>query len=233
MNLHTRARGRLRFGATAALAIAGLGSGGALASTAAAADDGPPRSGDHYERLSGVDARNHILEGSDTVVSGTMKPKDRGRVVWIEARWRGSHGWRIVAKDKTGSSGRFRDKWEPPDVGRYSVRAVLTGSDAEPRRARGGVTVYRAAAASWYGPGLYGNTTACGQTLTPDTLGVAHKTLPCGTKVRFYYRGNAVTAPVIDRGPYVSGREWDLTAETKNRLNFPSTGTVWAAPQGG
>ncbi|HKP91827.1 MAG TPA: septal ring lytic transglycosylase RlpA family protein [Thermoleophilaceae bacterium] len=232
MNLHTRARGRLRLGATSALAITSLGAGAGLAATATA-DDGPPRSGSHYERLSGVDARNHILEGSDTVVEGTMRPKDKGRVVWIEARWRGSHGWRIVAKDKTGSKGRFHDKWEPPDVGKYSVRAVLTGSDAEPRRVKGGVTVYRAATASWYGPGLYGNRTACGQTLEPDTLGVAHKSLPCGTKVRFHYQGNTVTAPVIDRGPYVSGREWDLTAETKSRLNFPSTGTVWAAPQGG
>jgi rare lipoprotein A len=223
VNLHTRARGRLRFGATAALAITAAGAGAA----------GPASAADRYERLSGVDAENHILEGSRTTVSGRMNPKDKGRVVWIEARWRGSHGWRIVAKDKTGSSGRFKDSWEPPRVGKYSVRALLTGSDAEPRRARGGVTVYRAAAASWYGPGFYGNRTACGQTLESDTLGVAHKSLPCGTKVRFHYRGNTVTAPVIDRGPYAGDREWDLTAETKSRLNFPSTGTVWAAPQGG
>jgi rare lipoprotein A len=233
VNLHTRAHGRGRLSATAALAIAGLGAGGAGLASPAAADDGPPRSGSRYERLSDVDARNHILDGSKTVVRGTMRPKDADRVVWIQARWRGSRGWRTVAKDKTGSSGRFRDKWEPPRVGRYSVRAVLTGSDAEPRRVQGGVTVYRAAEASWYGPGFYGNTTACGQTLYTNTLGVAHKELPCGTKVRLYYRGNTVTAPVIDRGPYAGDREWDLTAETKNRLNFPSTGTVWAAPQGG
>jgi rare lipoprotein A (peptidoglycan hydrolase) len=33
---------------------------------------------------------------------------------------------------------------------------------------------------------------------------------------------------VIDRGPYVGGRDWDLTGATKTRLGFPSTGTVWA-----
>ena len=230
MNLHTRTRGRLRVSATAALAITSLGAAGAGSASVASAAD---KVSGHYERIRHVSARNHILEGSRTTVKGQMAPKDKGRVVWIEGRWRGSHGWRIVAKDKTGSSGRFSDHWEPPRVGRYSLRVVLTGSDAEPRRARGGVTVYRASEASYYGPGFWGGRTACGQTLEPDTIGVAHKTLPCGTKVRFYYNGNTVTAPVIDRGPYVSGREWDLTEATKNRLGFPSTGTVWAAPQGG
>jgi hypothetical protein len=67
---------------------------------------------------------------------------------------------------------------------------------------------------SWYGPGLYGNGGACGLVpggLTPDTVGVAHRTLPCGTKVTFRYNGVTVTTRVIDRGPYVSGRTWDMT----------------------
>ena len=64
---------------------------------------------------------------------------------------------------------------------------------------------------SWYGPGFWGQGTACGQTLTQTTLGVAHRTLPCGTLVTFRYNGTQVTVPVIDRGPYVSGRTWDLT----------------------
>ena len=228
--MQTRTRGRLRRSVMAALAITATGAVSAgVASTAGAAD----KVSGHYERIR-VDGDNqHILEGDRTHVDGYMKPREKGRVVWIEARWRGSQGWRIVAKDKTGSSGRFSDHWEPPHVGHYSMRAVLTGSDAEPRRVKGGVTVYYASEASYYGPGFYGGTTACGQTLESDTIGVAHKTLPCGTKVRFYYHGHKVTAPVIDRGPYAGGREWDLTEATKNRLHFPSTGTVWAAPQGG
>jgi hypothetical protein len=59
---------------------------------------------------------------------------------------------------------------------------------------------------SWYGPGFYGNNGACGMVpggLTPDTVGVAHRTLPCGTKVTFRYNGVTVTTQVIDRGPYV------------------------------
>ena len=71
------------------------------------------------------------------------------------------------------------------------------------------VTVYRPAAASFYGPGLYGGALACGGTLQPGTLGVAHKWLPCGTRVRLRYRGRSVTVPVIDRGPYVGGRDFD------------------------
>jgi rare lipoprotein A len=230
VNLHTRTRGRPRVSAVAAIAIATAGAAGAGATSSATAAD---KVSGHYERIRVEATDHHILEGDRTTVRGYMKPRDKGRVVWIEARWRGSQGWRIVAKDKTGSSGRFGDHWEPPHVGYYSMRAVLTGSDAEPRRVKGGVTVYYASEASYYGPGFWGGSTACGQTLEPDTIGVAHKTLPCGTKVRFYYHGHKVTAPVIDRGPYSGNREWDLTEATKDRLHFPSTGTVWAAPQGG
>jgi rare lipoprotein A (peptidoglycan hydrolase) len=57
-------------------------------------------------------------------------------------------------------------------------------------------------------------------------VGVANKTLPCGTKVTFRYRGRMATARVIDRGPYAAGREWDLTAALKAKLRFGSTGTV-------
>ena len=88
------------------------------------------------------------------------------------------------------------------------------------------INAYRSAQASYYGPGLYGNSTACGQTLTPSTVGVANKSLPCGTKVTFRYRGRTVRARVIDRGPFAGNREWDLTAALKAKLGFGSTGTV-------
>jgi hypothetical protein len=82
----------------------------------------------------------------------------------------------------------------------------------------------RYAGASWYGPGLWGRSTACGAVLRPTTIGVAHKTLPCGTMVRFSYEGRTVTAPVIDRGPYIKGRAWDLTAAASEALGFESVG---------
>jgi hypothetical protein len=79
---------------------------------------------------------------------------------------------------------------------------------------------------SWYGPGLYGNGTACGQTLTKTLVGVAHRTLPCGTLVTFRYKGVTLTVPVIDRGPYVSGRTWDLSHGACAKLGHCFTGTI-------
>lgn len=55
---------------------------------------------------------------------------------------------------------------------------------------------------TWYGPGFYGNGTACGQKYTRTIIGVAHRTLPCGTLVQFKWGGITAVAPVIDRGPY-------------------------------
>jgi rare lipoprotein A len=85
---------------------------------------------------------------------------------------------------------------------------------------------FRSAGASWYGPGLYGNKTACGQILRATTIGVAHRNLPCGTMVKFVYEGHALVAPVIDRGPYVKGRAWDLTAAASEALEFEGVGMV-------
>jgi rare lipoprotein A (peptidoglycan hydrolase) len=66
---------------------------------------------------------------------------------------------------------------------------------------------------SWYGPAFYGKRTACGYAMTTELLGVAHRTLPCGTLVTFRNpaNGRSLTLPVVDRGPYVYGRQWDLT----------------------
>ncbi len=85
---------------------------------------------------------------------------------------------------------------------------------------------FRSAGASWYGPGLWGNKTACGQTLHPNTLGVAHRNLPCGTAVKFVYHGHALITRVIDRGPYVTGRAWDLTAAAGEALGLEGVGRV-------
>jgi len=85
---------------------------------------------------------------------------------------------------------------------------------------------WRYGGASWYGPGLWGNKTACGQTLRPNTLGVAHKKLPCGTTVKFVYHGKSVVTQVIDRGPYVDGRAWDLTKAASDALGFEGVGRV-------
>ena len=73
--------------------------------------------------------------------------------------------------------------------------------------------------ASWYGPGFYGNRTACGLTYTPEIVGVAHRTLPCGTRLALTGpAGITLVVPVIDRGPYVAGRSLDLSSATRAAL---------------
>jgi rare lipoprotein A len=85
---------------------------------------------------------------------------------------------------------------------------------------------FRYAGASWYGPGLWGRQTACGATLRRNTLGVAHKTLPCGTTIKFVYHGHAIVTQVIDRGPYVKGRAFDLTQAASEALGFEGVGRL-------
>lgn len=86
---------------------------------------------------------------------------------------------------------------------------------------------------SWYGPGFYGQHTACGEVLTETLLGTANRTLPCGTLVTFRNPANGltVTVPVVDRGPYVSGRTWDLTKATCLAIGHCYTGPLdWRLP---
>ena len=80
---------------------------------------------------------------------------------------------------------------------------------------------------SWYGPGFYGHRTACGLALTTDLQGVAHRTLPCGTPVTFTWGSKTITVPVVDRGPYIPGRIFDLTGATCTYLNHCFTGIIY------
>jgi len=91
---------------------------------------------------------------------------------------------------------------------------------------------------SWYGPGFYGSGTACGQKLTRTLMGVAHRSLPCGTLVTFRNpaNGREVTVPVVDRGPYVTGRQWDMTRGLCEYLDHCYTGSIewrWGKGSGG
>ena len=100
---------------------------------------------------------------------------------------------------------------------------TTTEPTAQPSSSPGSWTVYKKA--TWYGPGFWGKSTACGMTLTTTTLGVAHRKLPCGTQVTFSYAGRSVTATVIDRGPFRKGYAWDLTKKTAKRVGFLAVGS--------
>jgi rare lipoprotein A (peptidoglycan hydrolase) len=131
-----------------------------------------------------------------------------------------------MARTSTGPKGRFRLHYVPHHTKSERVRLDFAGDiyDLPTRRRLGRLNVYRLAEASWYGGG---GGLACGGSLTSATLGVASKTLPCGTQVTLRYHGRSVRVPVIDRGPYVEGREFDLTEATKQALGFGDLGEVW------
>jgi rare lipoprotein A (peptidoglycan hydrolase) len=112
--------------------------------------------------------------------------------------------------------------------------ASATAPAAQPdQSAQAQTAQYKRAKATWYGPGLYGNQLACGGRLKPHTLGVAHKSLPCGTNVALKYRGRTVVVPVIDRGPYAHGVAYDLTEATARKLGMTQTVHLGAAPLDG
>ena len=162
--------------------------------------------------------RLHVRAGQRALVVGAAAPA--GAVASLEIRRRGR--WRALDRDSTTASGR------------YVLRARVRGTMTAPVRVRvgaasrrlGRLNVYRSASASWYGPGLYGNRLGCGGTLAPGRLGVAHKSLPCGSRVTLRHRGRSVRVRVIDRGPYVGGREYDLTEATARKLRFRGHGAI-------
>jgi rare lipoprotein A len=159
--------------------------------------------------------------GEKVAIRGRVAPRGSRRKVAIKVGGETIH-------TKTATDGSFRAKWKATDAGERTVH-VHTASDriaAGSGTKAGKVTVFRPAVASYYGPGFYGGALACGGTLQADTVGVANKTLPCGTKLTVRYGHKQVETKVIDRGPYVAGREFDLTEALKNKLGFGSTGTV-------
>jgi len=88
---------------------------------------------------------------------------------------------------------------------------------------------WQTAKASWYGPGFYGEHTSDGTIYNDTILLVANKTLPLGTRVAISYGGRTVIAPVKDRGPYVAGRDFDLSAGLASALGFSGVQTIrWA-----
>jgi rare lipoprotein A len=97
------------------------------------------------------------------------------------------------------------------------------GSVAPASPAPGSGSTTTGAIATWFGPGFYGKQTACGQTLTKQVVGVANRTLPCGTLVEVTYGAHSLTVPVLDRGPYGHGASWDLTAGAAQALGITET----------
>jgi len=67
--------------------------------------------------------------------------------------------------------------------------------------------------ASWYGPKFHGKLTANGEIYNQMALTAAHKSLKFGTllKVTNTKNGRSVIVRINDRGPYIAGRDLDLS----------------------
>lgn len=176
--------------------------------------------------------------GSYLKLSGTAG-KSANQVVVIEDRFRSTASWSVATQTKTKSGGAFSAKWLPTAYGHPQLRAVLLPAGTKPGTAAiarvsqkpgsataslTGLTVFQAAVASY--EENFGNLDSCGSILSSTTIGIASPTLRCGTKVTIYYRGHEMTVPVVDHGPYVGGRSYDLTYAVANDIGMISAGVA-------
>jgi rare lipoprotein A (peptidoglycan hydrolase) len=167
--------------------------------------------------------------GQPLTFSGTIPSADAGDTIEIQ-KLTAKAAWTVVTTTTARSGGSFSAQWLPTKAEKMQVRAVPTNatvraSSAIPTKT---ISVYKSFSATWFGPGFYGNRTSCGRKLTRRLIGVAHKKLKCGTKVEVYYKGRTIVAPVIDRGPFRKGFDYDLTYAAAKKLKFKQTDSIGA-----
>jgi rare lipoprotein A len=199
--------------------------------------------------VAGSGATKHPL-----TISGTAPETAAGSWIAIEtAPTSTSHSWTQVATALIAPTGAFSAVWVPSSSGEVAIRAVLSGglTSALVQTETGDngagalpasnttttasttvttsallIPIFKSAIATMYGPGLWNRHTFCGERLRKTTLGVASRTLKCGTKVEISFNGREITVPVIDRGPFANHATWDLTWATGKALGMKATSTI-------
>ena len=85
----------------------------------------------------------------------------------------------------------------------------------------------RYAVASWYGPDFHGRPTASGETYDMNAFTCAHREYPFGTKLKITYLSNDKTTSCLvnDRGPFIDGRDIDLSYAAAKYLGLIPAGT--------
>ena len=218
--------------ATGALALPAIAAAGATGGATAQTGPASPTVGSGPAATTGaiVVAPASVIRGQGTLVTG-MLPAAAGRTVWLQVR-SAPHLWTTVASASAGTAGAFTIPWQTSRAGELALRVaspVLATRAAATARSPlsatpvGRLAVFDPVVATWYGPGFYGNHTACGETLTHQIVGVADRTLPCGTPVTVTYEGRTLTLPVIDRGPYSGAATLDLTSAAAQELGITET----------
>ncbi|HWD70693.1 MAG TPA: septal ring lytic transglycosylase RlpA family protein [Solirubrobacteraceae bacterium] len=192
------------------------------------------------------------IQGHPVAIGGQAPVANAGGLIDIQAVRVGSTNWTQVATATIATNGSFSARWTPSSNGQMTLRAVLApeitndaatdSTGAAGLASSGGgsaaaatsqlstsaltIPIFKNAVATLYGPGFWGRRTACGQRLTRATLGIASRTLTCGTEVAVLYRGRELTVPVIDRGPFGNRASWDLTTATARALGIRETVTI-------
>jgi len=242
---HAKIRFAIAAGAGAvAVALPGAGEassgGGAMSPSGGASPSSsvPTQPGNVVVTASGdgitIATRASALLRSGLQFSGSVSSRYAGDTVEIERAGPRTNGaWVGTTQGTVASDGTFTALWQTNHIGRFAVKAILTApGGAAAASSSGGptvtVTVYRPSVATLYGPGFWGRRTACGVVLRRYTVGVANRTLPCGTPVAVYYRGRTMVLPVIDRGPYAHAAEWDLTMAAGRALGVNTTVMIGA-----
>jgi hypothetical protein len=208
--------------------VGGVGSPSATVATALAPSEAstPGTAPQRVTVAAGIRVPRRAVDllGSGIVhVRGRLLPAGADRRVALQARRAGR--WVTVANARTGRGGGFDLRYSAGGLGREPLRVRFRGDrqNGSALERAGSVTLYRQTAASWYQDG---GSTACG---FDAYYGVANVSLPCGSTVKFAYRGRTVTAVVDDRGPYVGGRTWDLNQNTAGALGIGGVQTVWSS----
>jgi rare lipoprotein A len=163
---------------------------------------------------------------------GAVGVDQAGRTLQIQ-RQQPDGQWVNTATAVVAADGSFLARWRTDAIGSFTVRALVAGAEAQAAAAAPlttSTTVYRPVRATWFGPGFYGKHTACGQVMTHALLGVAHRTLPCGTPVALFLGGKTVTVPVVDRGPFANGAKYDLTSAAAESIGMAQSTTIGVVP---
>ena len=181
-----------------------------------------------------VSTRASALLRNGLRFSGSVPSRDAGDTVEIERSGpRTGWTWEPTTQATVAQDGTFAAVWQTNHIGRFAIKALLLPPGGAAAASSSGwptvtVTIYRPSGATLYGPGFWGRRTACGVALRRYTVGVANRTLPCGTPVAVYYQGRTMILPVIDRGPFANGADWDLTMAAGRALGVDTTVMIGA-----
>ena len=108
------------------------------------------------------------------------------------------------------------------------VAKITVSKDAEPSMTSVNFNDMGVMTASWYGPRFHGKLTANGEQYNQMALTAAHKSLPFGTvlQVTNLKNGKSVIVRINDRGPFIEGRDLDLSKGTALNLGMINRGVI-------